>query len=733
MTNLTTSDTDLDRLITLEEFAAYQKEQRKIRKKKQKKARSKREPGKLWDGKFIAIDGEGWDGKYTLLAMSGLGYDLYNPKGISTRQALHYLAKHDISSRNAFVGFGLSYDFENILKDIPETDYIKLIDGEKVNFYEYTLSYIPRKILTISYEENWKTGPHIKTVTIQDTISFFQSSFITALDKWNIPIPPEIRAGKENRADFDASDIATIRKYNRMELDLLVELMERLRAADLAACNLISLKPNHTPRGWYGPGARASNFLNQTDWLPEHPPFEGPAYEELQAEMSLYCAEAPYRDIVVEYPFAAAFFGGRIEAAALGQFDELLYDYDINSAYPFAITRIPRWEPGGLIHVTGLDKEHRIGMYRVAWDLPSGINFYPFPFRSQSDNVFFPPCGEGWYMSPEVEAAVELYGDKIMVLSGYVLRGTESCGSGLKQLPHHKLCSTARLTETMAAERLRIKKEGGSAEKVLKLILNSLYGKTIQQVGSHKNLNPFAAAWITSTCRALILRAIGTDTQNNTISIMTDGILTRKKLPLKLGKKLGEFECSQITKAVQFMPGIYTLWENTGNYNGSIGSGCWKPKQLDKYRGLSRKLNISKAGESLYLNGKPLKIKLRAFVSRRLSIRQKNKFGKKKYWFVDIEKVENFRLGSKRVDPSGLDYKLLRGEAYRFYPAKLPKWTDGLLGSKPYVLDLEQLAELDYDLAATEEELVDEAHIGSLLADELALEGNIGKERRTKK
>ena len=673
---------------------------------KDKKDRHKNREAKAWTGDFIAVDGEGWDGKYTVLAMSGYA-PIVNLNGLSTLDCLCYLTGQSTKANSAFVGFGLSYDFENILRDVPDEDYIKLLEEytdakgntkrRTIEYEGFSLMYIPRKMLEIKVATGWIRDDgteYIKTVLLQDVWGFFQSSFIAALEKWEIEVPPEIIAGKENRQLFAAENLKEIVEYNQLELEKLVELMNRLRQADADACTLVGLKVGHTPRTWFGPGARATNFLNQTKFAPEHPPFAGKTFEKLQA-----MAFPPNESEEVKLqPFAAAYYGGRIEAAAKGEFTEQMFDYDINSAYPYAFSLLPSWEPDALIEVEGLDEKERMGMYLIKWQIKEKVNFYPFPFRSESGNVFYPPSGLGWYMSPEVHQAVKLYGKQVKFLKGFVLEGTDGAGNARTRLPEEKLCTSAKMMLKIAEHRLQAKKEKLPAEKALKLVMNSCYGKTIQQVGSGKFLNFFAAAWITSVCRSMLMEAVGKDKDNSTISIMTDGILTRKKLNVPLGKNLGEWEELEIKKALQFLPGIY--WFET--VSGEI---------LKRYRGMSKDFSPFEALSCLY-SGKSWPITVRVFVARSLALHMKYKFEGLRYQWVEMEKEENFNLGSKREN--GV---IPAGRSFHFYPAKRGDMMDLITGSCSYKIK-QKPAEKNYEESTSIEELLGDNCFNSVLVQE---------------
>lgn len=842
--------------------------------KEPKPPKAKKEPKKPWNGRFVSVDGEGWNGRYNLLACSAIDYDLYSSRGLSTEACLEYLSGWQIKPGDALVGFGLSYDFENLLRDIPDDDYIKLLNNEEIKFKHFIIkNYIPRKFLEVQrilekVDEEGK--PRKKTIFLQCTLGFFQTSFIGALKKFNIEIPEIITKGKEMRGDFSSKDLPFIKEYNREELRLLNELMDKLRTAGKEAFESIGLKPNFTPRTWFGPGAWASNFLRQTHWNDEHPAFTGPVFDQLQAEIKDYlnlpefqdndeknelnelileieknkkliikdklkiinlcypnlfdeikslggiaptlftwngeylqsiprqlkrkkgkpldqladelgytvrdlldaiakggpkktpeelrqeAQKVAYQDPeyvhleelqhklqkewallddqipdkenlkdiadLTEFPFAAAFYGGRIECAAVGEFNQPvrdpLRDYDINSAYPFAISNLPWWDAEDLRYVEGFDHKNRIGMYLVEWKCPPGCNFYPFPFRSKTGNVFYPREGKGWYMDPEVNAAREVWGDAVHVLHGYVLKDTDGAGDGLTKLPEHKLCTTAKKIDEMAKVRLKAKAEKLSYEKALKLVMNSVYGKLIQQVGSHKFLNPFAASWITCTCRAIISRTIGQDKENSIISIMTDGILSRKELPVNIGTNLGEFELKTFDQAIQFMPGVYFLGDTEN-----------PDKNESKYRGMGKNFNPQEAKYILWEDYYEEKIKgngetklkkhgtyqteINCFVTRNLGLHQREKFYEKRFQFVPVIKEEEFSLRSKR-QPGKKGFRLYKKDKYSFFPPKDVNPMELMLnrGSRPYKLDLP--AEMDYDKATTLEEMTSEEAINTL-------------------
>jgi hypothetical protein len=163
-------------------------------------------------------------------------------------------------------------------------------------------------------------------------------------------------------------------------------------------------------------------------------------------------------------------------------------------------------------------------------------------------------------------------------------------------------------------------------EKVLKLILNSVYGKLAQFVGSSNKVpncaNPYYAAAITAYCRRRLLEAALID-PSAIVFFATDGIMATRPLhhlkepaegvvnrpkarPLervkdeKLGDaiSLGDWEYAQRDGGIFVMAGVYVHYlierDETGAF---IFDANGRPKVSPKYTGRLRGGDISKYAE----------------------------------------------------------------------------------------------------------------------------------------
>jgi len=480
---------------------------------------------------IIAWDGEGENIKkehrLILLANSegNLIIDRERKGRLNYKNWLPFLC----SKPNAInVWFSFGYDVNMMFKDISLKQKISLFGESKktvieVNNENFIVKYIPRKILTINHNN--------KTFTHYDVFGFFQTSFEKTLTNWNIEIPEIIKEGKKLRSDFTKQTLDFIIKYNFTECEKLLELVSLLRTA-IHNAKIPQL------RSWHGAGAIASRFLDmwgvdeqQTNIKPN------------EKTMQLFEAR--------KY----AYFGGRSELFARGLQNKPIYQYDINSAYPYACCFIPSLKNKQWYHVsrqhTRKIKKDAFGLIHVKWDLPYNTRVGPLPFRRTDNAIIFPRSGEGWYHNIEVQTALE---------QKYPLELIEA---HILEPPYDYFLKEPILE--MAAHRLELKQKKDFAHIPIKLGLNSVYGKIAQRpikredesytLGKYSEL--FWAGFITAKTRSMLLETIN---KNNIIMLATDGIFSPSKLSnITLGPDLGQWEYTEHKNANFLLSGVYAL------------------------------------------------------------------------------------------------------------------------------------------------------------------------------
>ena len=534
-------------------------------------------------GNFVAIDGEGFDeGKelttsiegnayvyrphyYALLASSDGGEVCRLSGRLSTQDCLEFL--FDCGARNPrgiFVIFSGSYDvtqfFAHGIKRVQAIDLLGSAKYEKVSLditvgnYDYRIRCIPRKNLTLmrwpkgtdkyikTKRGGWKQAKHEKFI-LWDVWGFFQGSFAEVMKKW-IPDDPDynfivrMKALRGDDALWKRDEMDEVRRYNQAELRCLVEVMNRLRQS-IAALGLKITR-------WDGAGALAG---------------------AMNAKHGVKQAKAGgYTPAFVAA--CHAYSGGHIEVCKIGYHQGEVHHYDINSAYPAEFINLPDLSAGRWISAADRQGEAPppgFTLVRVEFSFLKGMPFYPLFYREKDGTILYPRIGEGWYWYPEYDAAAffaEAHGATVFRVLDWWHFATSA------PRPFAWVADYYNRRQALVAEAKRLKIENGE-EKIIKLGLNSLYGKTMQQVGARliddEMVPPayFQIEWggyVTAGCRAKLMQA-ALQCPDAIISFATDGLFSLEPLNLDCptDKVLGAWEYQVHAGITMVMPGVYWL------------------------------------------------------------------------------------------------------------------------------------------------------------------------------
>jgi len=459
---------------------------------------------------FLAVDGEACEDDYVLLHRSGSHpvTDL-RPGGLHTVACLEFLLQAPKPSIQ--VCFGLGYDVNNWLRDLPKATLARLWETQQCHWRDYRIEWVPKCWFIVSHISG-------RTAKVYEVFGFFQSSFVKALEAWGIGAPEEIRRMKGERGSFRRADIEAVTRYCMGECNYLVELMGALRSA----CG----EAGFVPSSWHGAGAAAAALLKAHDVASFH-----------RHDLEL-CSEHVAEDVV-----QGAYFGGRVELLHQGVHHHVVAA-DLKSAYPAAMTELPSLHGARLVRRPTFDPD-RFGVWKVSWECPKGTTIAPFPVRV-NQSIFYPLAGEGTYHTVEVAAALEA-GYPVDVHWGWVLEG-----------PHMKVRPFEWIPKVFA-KRAQFKSEGRAAEKAIKLALNSCYGKLAQGPSKFVPTPQFQsylwAGYITAATRARVLTAaVGAD---DPIMIATDGIFAKGFDGLGEEGGLGTWEQEDVDKLFAAQAGVY--------------------------------------------------------------------------------------------------------------------------------------------------------------------------------
>lgn len=497
--------------------------------------------------RFIGIDGEGQmiNGKheYVLLSIGDVSlHDDGKPLRYDDIFAFMW-DEYEANPDAAFVGFYLGYDFTQWLKGLPENRARLLITkagklsrqrvmsgGNRIPFPVH----VGRWNIDILGMKRFKLQPRGAKgwMYVGDCGPFFQSSFVTAIDpkKWvGEPVVSSeefetILEGKANRsaATFGPEMI----KYNLVENAVLARLMEQLN------------------KGFTDADIR----LNKQQWMGP-----GQASQKWMANVGCPTGEA-IRDIVPEWARDAArwtYFGGWFEIFAHGIIPGTTYGYDINSAYPYVISRLPCLEHGewsrGVGEFMGDTTWHIVHASVSGNDQHCGV----MPHRNKYGQISRPNETVGWFWWHELMASRDAGLIEKIEIFQWVNYAACGCAPPLADI------------ESMYQRRLAVGKNTPTG-KAYKLVYNSAYGKLAQSVGSPKFANPIWASLITAGCRSMILEAIGSHPNGtrDLLMVATDGVYFRSRHPtIDLSPdELGKWDEELKENMTLFMPGMY--WDD---------------------------------------------------------------------------------------------------------------------------------------------------------------------------
>lgn len=426
---------------------------------------------------------------------------------------------------------------------------------------------------------------------ICDTGPFWQTSFLNVIDpkSWgDNPVCSEeqyatVKRGKADRGTIaaydDCSYYSDMQKYNVLENDILARVTERLNKGFMNDDIPIKISKND----WYGPGRAAqlwmddlhdrialpdavtANKSNGTRFRVGHP--------DRTNETGLLNADV-YQSMPTWYVDAArsSYYGGWFEQMAHGHVGDV-WEYDINSAYPFIIANLPClhtsgphngvYSQGGPSETPPTDGKR----YTLIHATVRGSNPYIgcMPHRTKQGNILRPHETKGWYWQHELEASKRAGLIDTIAIEEWVSYLACECPPpfnpediGIEQMYKLRLLAGKNSPEG----------------KAFKLVYNSSYGKTAQSIGSPKYSNPVYASLITAGCRTLILEAIASHSDGPSACTMvaTDGVYFTSRhvgLPLDV-ERLGAWDETFKPGMTQLMPGVY--WDDETRKRIGVGA-----------------------------------------------------------------------------------------------------------------------------------------------------------------
>lgn len=426
----------------------------------------------------------------------------------------------------------------------------------------------------VSFWKRYRRSRESRWMYVCDTGPFWQCSFLNAINPagWSEPVCTEdeyqvIVEGKADRGITvergDTSYVDDMRRYNVLENDVLARVTARLDAG---------FRNEHIPiklarTDWYGPGRAAQRWMDllhgrvaDAEAVRRNRETVSDRSVPVVNELGIKNADV-YLSMPAWFADAArgSYYGGWFEIFMHGHVGNV-WEYDINSAYPYVIASLP------CLHTTdghdgsytrGSGDGHPRSGYVLVYGTVRGQDDYigTMPHRTKRGSILRPHVTRGWYWLHELDAAKRAGLVESVEVEEWVAYEPCSCSPPFNP-------SDIGI-ERMYQLRLEVGKNSPQG-KGFKLVYNSAYGKTAQSVGQPKYSNPVYASLITAGCRTLILDAIATHPSKSRAVAMvaTDGVYFTSPHPsLTLDpNRLGAWDETAKTGMTLFMPGVY--WDD---------------------------------------------------------------------------------------------------------------------------------------------------------------------------
>lgn len=476
---------------------------------------------KQWiNPKVYALDTETLNG-YTKLITDNTGRTLYlEGKEENPFDLLNFLTyKNYRDSLNFW--YNLQYDFDSIVKHLPEENIKDLVTDGKTLFNDYKIKYIPKKLFTISKSKH--------SYTFYDVAQFYGMSLEKAayLYLGGIKNPDNLNRYEigTNPAYWKENKEAII-KYCILDSELTAGLGEHL-------VKTFNEDIGFSPARYVSKASIAKQYFRTFSDIP----FLGKI-----PETALYYAFNSY-------------YGGRFEIIERGDVGKCTL-IDINSAYPYEIANLLDVSKGSWKLVNDWHEEAYYGFYKALISVPYQ-NICPMPFKKPNGAICYPVGQWIGHLTLQEIKAYEPY------MNVEIIRGYEF---------YPKVISYPFKD---AINDLYARKQAASKEdfkySLYKILMNSIYGcfyeKIKQPEGKHKAgvlFNPVYASLITAGTRIkefLEAQKYG----KKCIGFATDSLLIKGELPKIKTDILGDFSTDAIGKTTVIRAGIYKIGDKTRN------------------------------------------------------------------------------------------------------------------------------------------------------------------------
>ena len=499
-----------------------------------------------------AFDTEGYNGKTNLLA------DAYSHYTENTNDLLEFLYNNG-KDLNFF--YNLTYDFQAILKSlITDKKYQSLTDKElgiiktgDFNIDGYHIKYIAGKGFSLKKINDKKSK---KVIRFYDIAQFYKKDgVIQSLEAVLKALGQEGKNAEELGIDSEKIGMV-LGYYEKRKTDIIPYCIN-----DCVRTKKISeLKVNAT--------AKLLGELNNSKPIYPKKYYSSASNSKAVLEIKVKNQAYTYKGLLknTDNPkkyhrlISNSYKGGFMYDNYLGL--NKYKEYDINSAYPYAMSKLKDIIGATYKELKDYDKNADYSFYYAEID---NTNFkYPIAERIDKETLYYPA---GIFNSYITGIDIEFFINhsinfKIIYGLGIYCNTNKRPFGFLKDLYSKRI----DYKNLMKNANNNDKNKYDMLQYGLKIMYNAMYGTTAE----HKNnmtkwTNFIYASYITSYTRNYIYNTIDKIGMNNVIAIRTDAIIVKDNVVIETSDNLGFFKLESQGYIINFMSGTYILFDNDMN------------------------------------------------------------------------------------------------------------------------------------------------------------------------
>jgi hypothetical protein len=487
--------------------------------------------------KYSALDTETPEGSLAIICTPGEKYDIETWEEFTSRFMVYKNLK------TIYFCWNLRFDAQAILKLLPYDKLVELWKAKdnKIEYKGYRIRYIPKKMLIISVIDGRKGAIHL-----YDASQYYENmSLDSQAEKYLNERKLDTISGEEigKSREYYNKNYKEIVKYCKKDAELTLKLalkaMENIKALGFNPSNPIS-------------PASISRKYQRKQGFPTC--LKSASNIELKANAVAMLA----------------YKGGVFATYRRGYFNQPLYDYDVNSCYPAIMIDLPDWRNGRFEFI-----EEKPESYEYGWilcDIDS--EFIPHQEKEHyTVKEIYEGIGE-WDMKYTAKKVTYPTGLRTVVITTEEYRWLKENGEYVKWLEegmgwvkeNDKYPNPFAWLKGMYAKRKEAKKDNPALATTMKLLMNSLYGSTVQRKNGIGDLSNFCyGSYITGRARKQMFDVKKRNPQA-IVNIATDGLLSTHKLSLRVSDELGDWEYNEYTKGLIIGNGIRQLWKADGSF-----------------------------------------------------------------------------------------------------------------------------------------------------------------------